>query len=765
MIKELQLASILKAHFEIESPIISQMEGYISLNFKVTAGYHDYVLKVYENAYGIREMISAENELLIALQEQEVSFSKVIPTNTGASEYTGDKHTYRLLSYLPGSFLAENQHSNSLLVSFGSSLAKMDTVLMKLQSPVIAAKAMQWDLKHFQKNWQYLEAIPKARDRSLVDYFCLQFNEHVLPLQYELRQGIIHNDANDWNVLVANDKVTGIIDFGDVCHSWIINELAVGLTYVLMEKEDPLNAAELVIRAYHEVFPLKEIELSVLYYLIASRLCMSVLNSAHAKKLKPDSDYITVSEKFAWNLLQKWVSINPIKAHNTFRQACGFPKVLGKSLDEQLQRRANNFSDSLSLSYTKPIQMVGAAFQYMYDVEGNTFLDAYNNIIQVGHCHPTVVRAGQRTMAKLNTNTRYIYDELLDYTDELLAKFPAHLNKIFLVNSGSAASDLAIRIAKTHTVKKKIMVMEHGYHGNTQNGIDISHYKYHHKGGAGKHKNILEAQLPKHFGSGMDTEEAMANHYIALTKKRIAENKGEIAAFISEPIVGCGGQVPLPKTYLKAIYGSIRAQGGVCISDEVQVGFGRLGDYFWGYEMYDVVPDVVILGKPIGNGHPMGAVVTTKELSDSFDNGMEFFSSFGGNPVSCAIGEAVLHVLEEENLPQQAKDVGAYFVAGLKLVQQKHPELADIRGEGLFLGVEILDLEGNPNTKLASHIKNKFRERYILISTDGPYDNVLKIKPPLYFNRNNVDQFLRELGTVLNNRKKINTFKSNNEFI
>ena len=763
MLQELPLTTILRTQYNIENPTILQMEGYVSLNFKVTTSNQDYVLKVYGKSPDIHEMIAAENRILCALKEQEVSFSKVIRTNTGAIEYSSHAYTYRLLSFLPGSFLAEIDHSPLLLKSFGSSLAKMTTVLTTLRSPVIEAKVTQWDLKHFQKNWKYLETIPTASDRSLVDYFCLQFNQHVLPLQYELRQGIIHNDANDWNVLVGNDKVTGIIDFGDVCHSWVINELAVGLTYVLMEKKKPLTIAKQVIGAYHEIFPLKELELSVLYYLIAGRLCMSVLNSAHAKRLKPDSDYITVSEKFAWNLLRKWVSINPIKAHNTFREACGFSTLVGKSMEAQLYRRGTNLSDSLSLSYTRPIEMVGAAFQYMYDAEGNTFLDAYNNIIQVGHCHPTVVRAGQRTMAKLNTNTRYIYDELLSYTDALLAKFPAHLNKVFLVNSGSAASDLAIRIARTHTTKKKIMVMEHGYHGNTQNGIDISHYKYHHKGGTGKQTNIVEAQLPKVFGSRIKTEEVVANHYIELTKERISENIGEIAAFISEPIVGCGGQVPLPRPYLKRIYKEIRAQGGVCISDEVQVGFGRLGDYFWGYEMYDVVPDIIVLGKPIANGHPMGAVVTTQELADSFDNGMEFFSSFGGNPVSCAIGEAVLNVLEEENLPKQAKEVGAYFVAGLKLVQQEHPELADIRGEGLFLGVEILDVKGRPNTELASYIKNALRERYILISTDGPYDNVLKIKPPLYFNRKNVDHFLQELNRVLKNRKKINTFSSNNE--
>ena len=372
-----------------------------------------------------------------------------------------------------------------------------------------------------------------------------------------------------------------------------------------------------------------------------------------------------------------------------------------------------------------------------------------------------MVRAGQRTMAKLNTNTRYIYEELLSYTDKLLSKFPAHLNKVFLVNSGSAASDLALRIAKTHTKKNKVMVLQHGYHGNTQNAIDISHYKYNHSGGTGRKDDVIETEMPKIFGASLASEKEITEHYIALANERIQNNNGNIAAFIAEPIIGCGGQVPLPKTYLKNIYPEIRKQGGLCISDEVQVGFGRLGEYFWGYEMYDVIPDIIILGKPIGNGHPMAAVVTTEEISNSFNNGMEFFSSFGGNPVSCAIGQAVLDVLEEEELPKKAQLVGQYLKQELKTLQTQHKELADIRGEGLFLGVEVLDSDGNAGTDLAAIIKNELRSKFILISTDGPYDNVLKIKPPLYFNKENANQLVNEIDEILKKIKKINTFKVN----
>ncbi|WP_339654320.1 aminotransferase class III-fold pyridoxal phosphate-dependent enzyme [uncultured Maribacter sp.] len=761
MDKKLQLVSILKIHYNINDPLITKLEGYDSTNFKIETKGEIYVLKVYDNSTEILELITAENKILIALKNEDVHCSEIIANNSGDHEIITGDYIFRLLTFVSGTFLAESIHTTTLMESFGKTLADIDQSLFNLSITSIKAKQTQWDLQHFQKNWKYLSDIPDASDRSLVDYFCLQFNEHVLPLRYEFRQSIIHNDANDWNVLAQNDAIAGIIDFGDMCYSWLINELAVALTYVLMDKENPLEIACQIITAYTTKLPLQEKEVDALYYLIAARLCTSVLNSAHSKKIKPESSYITISEKSAWTLLRKWVTINPIKAKNSFRGASGFSKLPSKNLEEQLGRRNKNISQAQSLSYKEPIQMSGAAFQYMYDSEGNTFLDAYNNIIQVGHCHPKVVRAGQRTIAKLNTNTRYIYEELLTYTDKLLSKFPSHLNKVFLVNSGSAASDLALRIAKTHTKKNMVMVLQHGYHGNTQNAIDISHYKYNHNGGTGKKDNIIETEMPKIFGTSIESKQEITEHYIASTNKKIQSNNGNIAAFIAEPIIGCGGQVPLPKTYLKSIYPEIRKQGGLCISDEVQVGFGRLGEYFWGYEMYDVVPDIVILGKPIGNGHPLAAVVTTEEISRSFNNGMEFFSSFGGNPVSCAIGNAVLEVIEEEELPKKAQLVGDYLKKELKTLQTQHKELADIRGEGLFLGVEILDLNGKPGTNLASIIKNELRSKFILISTDGPYDNVLKIKPPLYFSKENTNKLVYEIDEILKKTKKINTFKVN----
>ncbi len=245
--------------------------------------------------------------------------------------------------------------------------------------------------------------------------------------------------------------------------------------------------------------------------------------------------------------------------------------------------------------------------------------------------------------------------------------------------------------------------------------------------------------MPNAFNSGFADDGSAGAHFADITAQIIAENKGQIAALIAEPIAGCGGQVPLAKTYLQKVYPKIKGQGGLCISDEVQVGFGRLGEFFWGFEMHGIVPDIVVIGKPMGNGHPIGAVVTTAEITAEFEKGPEFFSSFGGNPVSCAIGKAVLEVIEEEGLQQHAKQVGDYFKEELNALAKAYTCIADVRGSGLFLGIEIRTENGDPATKYASDIKNYMREHHILVSTDGPYDNVLKIKPPLSFAKEDVD--------------------------
>lgn len=749
------ILKVLKDSFNIDSPLLSSMEGYDSTNYKIVTGKGTFVLKMYQKKPETIAILKAEHKILNSLGHLgNCGFPSDILSNGGDYLVYSENYIYRLLSYVEGSFLGEVEQTSDLLYSFGRFLGTMDTVIFQKHHTAISAKESQWDLKHLKKNQKLLNFIPDPKDRNLVDYFFMQFDERVIPYQYILRKGIIHSDANDWNVLTSNGKISGIIDFGDMCHSWLANELAIAVTYVMMGKESPLASTIPIIKGYQETFPLEEQELDLLYYLIAARLCISVCNSAYSKTLKPKSDYITISEKPAWDLLRKWIRINPIKAKDTFRAAAGFPISTKTVLETQLSRRKAHMGSALSLSYSKPIEMAQSAFQYMYDSDGNTFLDAYNNIMLAGHCHPKVVLAGQKTMARLNTNTRYIYEDLLGYSDKLLSKFPPQLDKVFFVNSGSAASDLAIRMAMAHTKKKKIMVLEHGYHGNTRIDIDISHYKYSKNPGLGKQDYIIDTPVPKVFNSGFKNEALAAKHFASIAMGQIKESMG-IAAFLAEPIVGCGGQVPLAKGYLQYIYPKIRAQGGICISDEVQVGFGRLGDFFWGYEMLGVVPDMVILGKPMGNGHPIGAVVTTSEIAASFDNGVEFFSSFGGNPVSCSIGNAVLEVIEEENLQKHAKDVGNHLIGLLKGLQNNYPEIADIRGSGLFLGVELLDKKGGPNTKLAAELKNGLREKHILIGTDGPYDSVLKIKPPLSFSKANVEELVYEIRSILEISSKI----------
>ena len=742
--------------FDIQSTSTKKLNGYDNINYLVKDNLSQYILKSYPYEEGLLDIVKAENEVLIYLQEHGGNqFPKPISFKDGeyvkAIEVNGEVSIYRVLSYLDGAFLGDVSTTDELLQSLGSFLAHLDNQLQKINNYTIKSRKWEWDIQYLHLNKKYLSDIPKAYDRNIVSYFIQQFEENVLPIIPELRTQLIHNDANEWNLLTQNGKVSGIIDFGDLAHSFLINELAVAITYACYNKEHPLESIPTILKSYNEILALNENEIHVLYYLIAARLCISVCNSAHSRKQNPDNQYATVSEKSAWSMLYKWLAINPIGAENLFRKAIGLPAHKVKTVEETIHQRHEHLSSILSLSYDHPINMDRAAFQYMYDVEGNAILDAYNNIPHVGHSHPKVVAAGKAQMARLNTNTRYLYDLLPKYAEKLLSKFPETLSKVYFVNSGSAASDLAMRLVHAHTKNNKLMVMEHGYHGNTQTSMDISDYKFNNKKGQGQKDHIIKTPIPNTYSGKYTTNDGSAGKlYANEAIEMILQLDGPIAAFISEPIVGCGGQVPLAKGYLQEIYPAIRKQGGLCISDEVQTGFGRLGDCFWGYEMYDVIPDIVILGKPMANGHPIGAVITTSEIAESFSKGVEFFSSFGGNPVSCAIGLSVLEAIEEEGLQENAKIVGDYYKSLFIDLQDKFSCIGDVRGSGLFLGIEITRKNSlEPDTKLAHIIKNELRNRNILIGTDGPYDNVLKTKPPLCFTKENAKKVVENIKDIL----------------
>ncbi|MFK7903874.1 MAG: aminotransferase class III-fold pyridoxal phosphate-dependent enzyme [Chitinophagales bacterium] len=420
------------------------------------------------------------------------------------------------------------------------------------------------------------------------------------------------------------------------------------------------------------------------------------------------------------------------------------------SNEEILLQRQKYLGRSLSVSYQKPLQIQRGFGPYLYDDTGRRYLDTANNVPHVGHQHPKVVKVAQNQLAVLNTNTRYLHSKITEFAEKLCATLPPELSVCHFVNSGSEANELAYRMAKAYSNQRDMVVMEVGYHGNTNVCVDMSSYKFDGKGGSGKPDWVHILPMPDTYRkSAKELEEEKA--VLPSIIEDLKQNGKGIAGFICESILSCGGQVVLPPNYLKETYRHVRAAGGVCIADEVQVGFGRMGECFWGFELQGVVPDIVTMGKPIGNGHPLAAVVTTPEVAAAFANGMEYFNTFGGNPVSCAIGLEVLKIVEEEALQANALKVGNYLKSGLKELMQQYSIIGDVRGHGLFLGFELVKSRETlePAPEQTSYLANRMRELGILLGTDGLYHNVIKIKPPMVFSIENADFLLKTLEVVL----------------
>ncbi|WP_170067725.1 aminotransferase class III-fold pyridoxal phosphate-dependent enzyme [Neolewinella xylanilytica] len=395
-----------------------------------------------------------------------------------------------------------------------------------------------------------------------------------------------------------------------------------------------------------------------------------------------------------------------------------------------LDARKRRLGYGLSVSYRQPLQMLRGYRQYLYDDTGRRFLDTVNNVAHVGHEHPAVVEAARRQLAVLNTNTRYLHPAVLEFAEALVATLPEGLSVVHVVNSGSEANDLALRMAEAVTGNRQVAAMEMGYHGNTSRSVEVSSYKFGRPGGKGRPKHTFIYDLP-----GPDFRELTAL-------------PPGTWSFIGETILSCAGQIVLPPGFLPRLYRAIRATGGICIADEVQTGVGRTGAHWWAFESQGVLPDIVTIGKPIGNGHPIGAVVCTPRVAEAFANGMEYFNTFGGNPVSAAVGMSVLDTVKREGLRENAAQTGNYLVGMLDELRHRHPVITDVRGQGLFLGVELRDSRGHPDGPRAAYLKQRMRELGFLMSTDGPDDNVLKIKPPMCFTRDNAELLCAYLDRV-----------------
>jgi len=668
-----------------------------------------------------------------------------------------DKTYYiRILSYLEGVFWVEaSTKTDALYLNLGRFLGKMDKSLAHFKHAGMH-RHYTWDISTARDASYRLHCIKDHEKRRMVDYFILQFETEILPTLSSFRHGYTHNDANDYNVLVNENEILGLIDFGDMVYTALINNIAVACTYAMLHHQAPLSVAVQVVKGYHQVYPLTEKELAVLYYLIAARLCISLTQSAYHASLDTNNEHHFITEKPAWDLLYQFIEINPIKAHNAFLLACNFKPIIHEEDYTEIEKnRQTHVGRNLSISYEQHLKIDKSALQYLYDDKGHTYLDCVNNVSHVGHCHPTVARAMQKQIATLNTNTRYLNKNLNDYAAALTAKLPAHLNICYFTNSGSEANDLAIRISRHYTQQKDVIVLDHAYHGTSTATIEMSPYKFDREGGLGQMPWIHKAMNPDVYRGPYQYEDRLAGEKYAADVKRIITElkiKGKApAAFICETLLGVGGQMPLPANYLKVVYQQVKEAGGLCIADEVQVGFGRVGNYFWGFELQDVLPDIVVMGKPMGNGHPLAAVIVTEEIANSFNNGIEYFNTYGGNPVSMATGLAVLEVIEKEQLQNNALVIGNYLLNGLNELKAKHSIIGDVRGAGLFIGVELVKdrISKQPASNEIKSVVEKMKNLGFLLGTDGPFNNVFKIKPPIIFSKYNADTLIKNLDQVL----------------
>ena len=711
-----------------------------------TAAGDRYVLKI-ANSTDDRALLEAQNAALAHVARSTTLCPRAIPTLGGeaigeVTPASGELHRVRLLTWLPGVPLGSlPDHPPQLLEGLGAAIAELDTALEGFDHPAVH-RELYWDLASGLALVRDLS--PRIADpnlRALVVRLAQQIDFRDGPRIDALGRTVVHNDPNDYNVL-ADVKVTGILDFGDIVYSYRTADLAIAVAYAILGKSDPLTAAVHVVRGYQQLRPLDDAEVASLFGLVLLRLCMSVCIAAEQQQRRPEDDYLGISQGPIAATLPALAALDPAAVEAAFRGA------RGRTPDETLAARHRVIGRNVSVAYRRPLKIVRGWMQYLYDHAGRQYLDAYNNVPHVGHSHPRIVRAAAEQMLVLNTNTRYLHDKLAMFAERLVATLPPPLRVCYFVNSGSEANELALRLARAHTRRRDVIVLEGAYHGNTTTLVDISPYKFNGPGGEGAPPWVHVLPVPDTYRGKYRADDPRAGEKYA----EFARHVRNPSAFIAESAPSVAGQIVLPDRYLASVYAIVRAAGGVCIADEVQTGYGRIGTHFYAFEAQRVVPDIVVLGKPIGNGYPIGAVVTTPDIAASFANGMEFFSTFGGSTVACAVGLEVLDVVEAERLQEHAREVGAGLIERLRATVGSHPLVGDIRGSGLFLGIELVKDRSTrePATAEAADTINRMRDRGVLIGTEGPAANVLKIRPPMPFTTENaaalVDALAESLG-------------------
>jgi 4-aminobutyrate aminotransferase-like enzyme len=680
---------------------------------------------------------------------------RALPTTAGDPwvEVPGpDSQAYpvRLFTFLPGRVTPATALTTRAIWSFGQITARLGRALRGFFHPA-ADYEIQWDITHAPKLRPLLTHLCDGARKAQVERVLDRFETRVAPVLPGLRAQVIHGDMSLDNVLLGDDlRVSGIVDFGDMTHAALVCDLAVAVADVLHGRDDALEAADAMIGGYACVTPLEDEEAGLLADLVAARLATEVAVTAWRRRLHPGNAAYSVSgEPGARAFLDSIEAMGIDAVARRFREACRGLPYRRSTTGDLLERRRRALPRS-PLFYSRPVHLVRGEGVWLFDPDDRRYLDCYNNVPAVGHSHPRIVQAVAEQQRLLATHSRYLHEAIVELAEHLKATLPPGLDAVFIVNSGSEANDLAWRIARAATGRAGAVVSTHAYHGLTEAAHALSPEEWA-KGERPAHVALVPGP-DGYRGAYRRGQEGWAERYAAHIDGAARDLGGRgLAAMYVDPAFTSDGILAPPPAYLRAAAQRVQALGGLLVADEVQAGYGRSGNNLWSFQASGIEPDMVVMGKPMGNGFPVAALVARSQVLEAVPEETELFSTFGGNPVAGAAALAVLAVIDDEDLVRNAADVGSYLRQGLAKLAECHAVIGDVRGEGLLLGLDLVDdrVTLAPAAGRARAVAEAMRERGILLGATGAAGNVLKIRPPLVFQREHADLLLQTLDSVL----------------
>ena len=668
---------------------------------------------------------------------------RYIETVTGAER--GTAHMARMYAFMPGRGSTDGiELDHPALWSYGATLARLGRALRGFFHPA-ADRVLLWNVEHCLALRPMTGSIDDPERRALVRGVFDRFEHQVLPRWPSLRAQVVHGDLTLDNALLDEaGRITGIVDFGDMSHTALLADPVSALDSVLsIRRDDELfRAAAALLDGYASVTPLEPDERALVGDALAARIALTVTISAwRVQRFPENARYIQSWDRNAWSMLEQFAELGFDETAGRFGAPGGQPTT-----DELVARRDRVFGTALApLTYSRPLHLARGEGAWLIDVEGRRYVDAYNNVPVVGHAHPRVATAIAEQARTLNTNLRYLHGTAIELAERLVASMPpgSGLDTVLFVNTGSEATDLAWRIAATSTGNGGGLVTEHAYHGVTTATTALSPEEWR----GGTRPDHVEPFTPPDERR-FEGPDAMSSAVGAAIERLGSRGHAPAACFLDTAYTSDGVLTP-PAAYHGEVARLVHDAGGAVVADEVQAGYGRSGEHLWSFVAAGLEPDLVTLGKPMGNGHPVAAVIARRDDVERLAATAEFFSTFGGNPVAAAAGLAVLDVIDDEDLIEHAADAGRHLRAGLERLAGGAESVAEVRGRGLLLGVELTDATGRPDARLAAAVLDGARDRGVLVGTTGPHANVLKVRPPLVVRHEEVDLVLAALEACL----------------